>query len=234
MDEVSRQRVLALTRCDQWKYSDILVREEGESWISVDYRLHLLMGTSLVFHRFIGNGIAYVQRKNLSHVEIHERAVSSGDYPLGTSVAVCQKVMSSGRHYAEFTVTREGFIKVGIMRPIQDWDTQQFKTMNLANNQDFMEFCMQQNCVGYEGGHHCWFSNTLPDSYGRRNFLRTGDEMGLVLDIDDGTVSVYKNGRAIHASNGGFQGHYCWAVSIINGVYRGAVKVESAPFPEQI
>lgn len=235
MEEAARQRVTDATAKHEWINSDILIRRGSESWIALDHRLHRLLrmsSSSLVFHRLIGNGIAYV-KNDPSHVQVHDDALSSGQYPLGSSCAICQKVMTCGKHYAQFTVTREGYIEVGIMRPIQGWDTRDLKTMHPRGSYDYTRFCRQRNDNRvFEGDVHWYLHQTSPDNYGRSNFLRNDDVVGLLLDLDQGILSAYKNGRCLGVKKDGLVGHYCWVASVTNAVYRGAVMIESAPLPE--
>mmetsp|Transcript_36178 Transcript_36178/g.78033 ORF Transcript_36178/g.78033 Transcript_36178/m.78033 type:complete len:224 (-) Transcript_36178:501-1172(-) len=147
MEEVARQRVADATAKHEWRNSDILIRQGSESWIALDHRLHRLLRTSsssLVFHRLIGNGIAYA-KNDPSHVQVHDDALSSGQYPLGSSCAICQNVMTCGKHYAQFIVTREGYIEVGVMRPIQGWNTRDLKTMHPRGSNGYTRFCRQRN-----------------------------------------------------------------------------------------
>jgi len=62
--------------------------------------------------------------------------------------------------------------------------------------------------------------------------LRNDDVVGLLLDLDQGILSAYKNGRCLGVKKDGLVGHYCWVASVTNAVYRGAVKIESASLPE--
>ena len=52
-------------------------------------------------------------------------------------------------------------------------------------------------------------------------------EIGMVLDLDDGTLSVYKNGRKLGVMKRGLAGHYCWVISLSVGtqvtIKRGTV-----------
>ena len=41
-------------------------------------------------------------------------------------------------------------------------------------------------------------------------------KIGVLLDLDEGTLSVYKNGRKLGIMKRGLAGHYCWVVSTIH------------------
>lgn len=96
-----------------WRDLDLLTIRGGEEpWMAVHHRLHL-MQTLLVFSHIIGNAITHVNG-DITHIQVQGRTSSGTD---GLSVAACQKVLQSGRHYAEFIVTKlsSSGIIVGIM-----------------------------------------------------------------------------------------------------------------------
>ena len=45
----------------------------------------------------------------------------------------------------------------------------------------------------------------------------SGDELGMLLDLDEGTLSVYKNSRKLGVMRRGLAGPYCWVVSLHRG-----------------
>ena len=51
--------------------------------------------------------------------------------------------------------------------------------------------------------------------------------IGMLLDLDEGTLSVYKNGRKLGVMKRGLAGQYCWVVSLLGGnqvtIKRGTV-----------
>ena len=49
--------------------------------------------------------------------------------------------------------------------------------------------------------------------------MSSGGEMGLLLDLDldEGTLTVYKNGRKLGVMKRGLAGPYCWVASMISG-----------------
>ena len=48
--------------------------------------------------------------------------------------------------------------------------------------------------------------------------VSTGDEIGMLLNLDEGTLSVYKNGRKLGVMKRGLAGEYCWVATIHIGV----------------
>ena len=61
--------------------------------------------------------------------------------------------------------------------------------------------------------------------------ISSGDEIGMLLDLDEGTLSVYKNGRKLGVVEKGLAGPYCWVVSLYVGtqitIKRGAILSQS-------
>ena len=43
--------------------------------------------------------------------------------------------------------------------------------------------------------------------------MSSSDEMGMLLNLDEGTFSVYKNGRKLGIMKRGLAGPYCWVAS---------------------
>jgi len=60
----------------------------------------------------------------------------------------------------------------------------------------------------------------------------SGDELGLLLNLEEGTLSVYKNGRKLGVMKRGLAGPYCWVVSLYRGV-QVTIKRGTAP-PSEI
>ena len=77
-DQVAMQKVSrTIANCDEWRYSNALNKKKREGWPSVLNRLEQITSVELNFHRFIGNGIDFVQN-DTSHIEIHGDALGSG------------------------------------------------------------------------------------------------------------------------------------------------------------
>lgn len=224
VDRVATQKVSRIiANHDGWKFSDALKKKNREGWPSVLNRLERVTSDELNFHRFIGNGIDFLQN-DTSHVEIHRDALGSGDYPLGSSIALCNKVMTEGKHHAKFTVMSEGYMQVGVLRPCLDWDCE-LKTMHPKGSKDYRDHC-DKKTAAYEGDVHWYLFHSAADSLGRVNFLKAGDRLLLGLDLDEGKLEVFKNG-SMRCVNYGFRGHYCWAVSITNAFHRAGIRVQS-------
>ena len=51
-------------------------------------------------------------------------------------------------------------------------------------------------------------------------------KLGMLLDLDEGTLSVYNNGRKLGVMKRGLAGHYCWVVAMTGtqvSIKRGTV-----------
>ena len=68
---------------------------------------------------------------------------------------------------------------------------------------------------------------------GRQPARDQGDRIGMLLDLDQGSMTVWKNGVKMGVMwAGGLSGPLCWAVSL--GCWSGAnARIESAALPAQ-
>ena len=66
---------------------------------------------------------------------------------------------------------------------------------------------------------------------GREGFERN-DVAGMLLDLDEGALTVYKNGRRLGQMKSGLAGEYCWGVYV--GTYSPgkSVKICRGLIPE--
>ena len=93
-----------------------------------------------------------------------------------------------------------------------------------------------------EGGHgahnmdsHCFYAAHngrhfpgFSDWEGRQTAMDQGDRIGMLLDLDQGSMTVWKNGELLGVMQAeGLSGPLCWAVS---SAYAGSsARIESAP-----
>ena len=52
-----------------------------------------------------------------------------------------------------------------------------------------------------------------------------GDRIGLLLDLDEGSIAVYLNGVRLGVMDDGLSGEYCWAVSLY-AAYGDSARIE--------
>ena len=132
--------------------------------------------------------------------------------PISSFVTAASKaVMRADRHYAQFTV---GTL-FGVIRP--GWDVEG-----------------RQHAHHVDG--HCFYSayfgRRFPDGLSWEGLQRAkeeGDCIGLLLDLDQGSLTVYKNDERLGVMATGLSGEYCWALSM---AYQGcSVRIESTALP---
>eukprot|EP01046_Picozoa_sp_COSAG06_P031514 COSAG06_NODE_3074_length_5891_cov_6.288847_1_plen_302_part_00 len=129
--------------------------------------------------------------------------------------AASKAVMRAGRHYTQFTMVRGGLMYFGVIRP--GWDV--------------------EGGAGAHGGYgHCFYSTfdgmRFPGRYdweGMQRAKEVGDRIGLLLDLDQGTMTVYKNDERLGVMATGLSGEYSWAVSIYGQGHSARIEAVEAP-----
>ena len=61
-------------------------------------------------------------------------------------------------------------------------------------------------------------NHTWNEWEGMENLSSDNELIGMLLDLDEGSLSMYKNGRKLGVMKRGLAGPYCWVVSIPRGV----------------
>ena len=160
-----------------------------------------------------------------------------------TRAAACKPVMRAGRHYAQFTL-RDGFgMFFGVIRP--GWDVE-----TGANAQCVMPW---QHCFydiykgaryygdtaapGYTQQEHPWEgmqgARGCDDGGSMTGRAWEGDRIGLLLDLDQGSMTVYKNNKRLGVMVAeGLTGEFCWAISMLDEGSR--VRISSGPMPRSV
>ena len=135
-----------------------------------------------------------------------------GDF--GNRAAASKAVMRAGRHYAQVTVMSIGdSMFVGAIRP--GW------------NVEGGQIALDGHCLyDTEDGLYC--SSDYHDWEGRQGTTE-GDRIGMLLDLDQGTMTVYKNDERLGVMATELSGEYSWAVSMWDqGI---SVRIEAAEVP---
>ena len=121
-------------------------------------------------------------------------------------------VMRSGRHSAQFTVVAGRNMFFGVVRP---WGVPGVAVANIMKGH-----CFYYTAGTRHPGTHAW--EGMQDAKGQ------GDRIGMLLDLDQGSMSVWKNGELLGVMQAdGLSGPLCWAVEL----YQGSARIESAPAP---
>ena len=163
------------------------------------------------------------------------------EYLNGDKTTVCAKdgfngvavssgyVMRSGAHYAEFQINGTPYI--GVVRPMPGLDAGAYDDeFNFFDHRFRLDFLAQRSddwgngsvhaclyCPRY-GSTGCTDWDDEGDDEGWEGRLRerctSGDTVGMLLDLDDGTLTVYKNNRRLGVIKDGLSGPYCWYVNV--------------------
>jgi hypothetical protein len=142
-------------------------------------------------------------------------ALATRDAPDGEFRTAANKaVMRAGRHYAQFTVVHGIVMFFGVIRP--GWDVEGGQYADTVDGH-----CFYRTISGTRyPGHHNW--------EGRQGAREDGDRIGMLLDLDQGSMTVYKNDERLGVMATGLSGSYSWAVSLYK--YSSA-RIESVPPP---
>jgi hypothetical protein len=135
------------------------------------------------------------------------------DWPAAASKAV----MRAGRHYAQFTVVSGIYMFFGVIRP--GWDVEGGQD---AHHVDCHCFYYMYSGHRFPGRH---------DWEGMQRAVDEDDRIGLLLDLDQGTMTVYKNDERLGVMATGLSGEYSWAVSLINVMGGSSARIEAAMLP---
>ena len=197
---------------------------DGENWLS-KYNYLQSSKAPLIFDQLVGR-IVYVEGKR--------SCVTNNDtYHYDWTTAFSNNIMMAGKHYTSFEVrhgdgTGIGLFLVGVMRPGKAM--QSAKSIPLWS--EFYNHFTQRNrsrqynnsincCVYNAMDGHCsssdWEGPSNREPWQGMETLSSPFEIGMLLNLDEGTLSVYKNGRRLGVMKRGLAGHYCWVVAMVQG-----------------
>ena len=187
-----------------------LPKYNDESWIELYHELEVLR-SPLIFDIF-GSHIKHLFFKK--DVEI----ISATN-----STVISNQIMRSGKHHVtlRFTGDIRG-LNVGIIRPKHlDWDNIKrepigndavasaaevvYAVMNLETGLRHDHY--ERHGIGYSAPHDPAFDVDYQRPVGGYPFY-----IGMTLDLDAGTVIVFKDGQRVGVMKGGLSGEYCWLV----------------------
>ena len=220
---------------------------EGDGWIQRLRELQLLR-KPLTFDQLMGCGSGWCcetqiyATRDKTEAYTHER---------GYYLAMSDHVMRGGKHFANFTLGGFGnYVRVGVMRPIKNCDEKGISNLSLAGdhgalfreknerwgdgvvnfcNYNFFDgICQWSDWDNKKHPHSGNFRENWPGMEG----IQTDDVAGLLLDLDEGTLTVYKNGSLLGVMKSGLDGEYCWAVDFYCGFDDGpSVKIARGNIP---
>ena len=140
--------------------------------------------------------------------------------------------MRAGKHWATFTSSSElqnyqyFGLNVGVIRPLQGWGTRGLNYFSLVD-QTFLQDLQGERTDRWEGDVQycrlnmtdgsCRWSDWTGELYakaanwrGRDDYDRDCRTLGMLLDLGEGTISLYQKGRRLGTLKDGLAGEYCW------------------------
>ena len=191
-------------------------RRQLESWLSLMHELGALR-LPLAFGRAHGSITLSEDGALATREGFHISMDNYRDTGYYRSAA-SNVVMRSGRHFAQLTMVAGGSTKIGVQRP--GWDVEGGSDPHTEDGT-----CFYDSATGgcYSSG---WYENWA----GRQRATATGDRIGMLLDLDQGSMSVWKNGERLGVmQKRGLTGPLCWAVVVSDRDVR--IEIESAAVP---
>ena len=158
-----------------------------------------------------GNAVATVTEED-GYVDVSYLTAASGAVLKG-----------GGVHMVQFTVRKGEGIKFGLIGAY--WGVE---GGSWAQNVQGHSFYSTFNGTRYPHDSRYWEG---------MQSAREGDRIGLLLDLDQGTMTVYKNDERLGVMATGLSGEYCWAVSMYgqeDSVRIAAAAAPASPTPEQL
>eukprot|EP00984_Skeletonema_dohrnii_P029817 scaffold20708_cov118-Skeletonema_dohrnii-CCMP3373.AAC.1 len=278
---------LTMIRAAQVRYGG------SDNTLSALEKLKLLLHSPIEFTDLVGKNLGYLHGDKACVYSYNPNRLHTSDYILEMNMietnwdgwegkmctAICSDyVMTSGRHYAKFTVTsndlwgedvfRFFYSRLGIMRPIgldsrittrQQWCpiysplfsgnvlegsfAEHYRTDTDAWGEgdvhcclyyDFEGTCEWSNWDSQEEGTH---TDQRWDGMIGGSLVHDTREYGLLLDLDAGTLSMYKDDKCLGVMMRGLTGEYYWVANILAHAHgrpeQQNVRIERAPVPSE-
>ena len=139
----------------------------------------------------------------------------------GWRTAASKVVMRSGCHYVQFTVL-EGCMMFGVVRP--GWDVEGGVDAEYVDGHCFYYTANGRFLRCFDG------FNDYSDWEGMQHAQEQGDRIGMLLDLDQGSMTVWKNDERLGVMLAeGLRGPLCWAASMFH--QDDSARIESAAVP---
>ena len=219
----------------------VLPKYDDESDIGL-YRALELLRRPLRFDKIVGCG--FTPRKRPSSLV---KSIDSDGWSTAMSEHVMRGGRHFAEF--EITNDEQNLIYLGVIRPVSlsdridlesDWAlsvdpvsvtgehnesiiSEKLKSQRTAKWGNSNVHCCAYSCGDGFNGICSWtdWSNgaTLSVAWEGREGLEGNGSIELLLDLDDGTLSVYKNGRSLGVMKEGLDGEYCWFVTVNSACY---------------
>ncbi|EJK77959.1 hypothetical protein THAOC_00171 [Thalassiosira oceanica] len=188
----------------------------------------------LCFDEFVGYGFSHQK---------HPASVTCATYE-GWSTAVSGHVMRGGRHFVGFEVKKERdellpYINLGVIRTVSltdgidvkaDWRgevnpvivpsrytlavAEKLRSQRTSKWGESSVHCCSYYCDSGRCLWTDWDNEKGSFDWRGQERLSGSGTVGLLLDLDEGTLSVFKNGRRLGTMKDGLGGEYCWFVAV--------------------
>ncbi|EJK45550.1 hypothetical protein THAOC_35833 [Thalassiosira oceanica] len=150
---------------------------------------------------------------------------------LKTCTAVSSSyIMTTGLHFAKFQITGTPFMGVARPMPKRIFDREgfsftrsdHFNTLMAERTDEWGNGNVHACQYWCESGSTIWTGFEGHDYHGYHwihdwegiEGCETGDTVGMLLNLDEGTLTVYKNNRRLGVLKDGLSGQYCWYVRV--------------------
>ena len=151
--------------------------------------------------------------------------------------------MRGGRHFVEFKITGDALysysVHLGVIRPVSltdgidlenDWGgsvhpvhvsssyypavAEKLMSQTTAEWGDSNVQCCTYYCPDGECLWADWENEQVDSEWQGHEGLEESGTIGLLLDLNEGTLSVFKNGRRLGVMKDGLGGEYVWFVTV--------------------
>ena len=197
----------------------LLPRHSGESWIELYHHL-VNLRARLTFDQLVGRYIEYrggdkssVQGKKVYGAHMYSQAICGNH------------VMRAGKHWATFTSSSsfDCYQRVGVIRPLPGWAERGLRWFNPGAH-DFLRDLQHGRTDRWKGDVHLfqfnmkfkfcfwsdWEGDVGTDRKGCQSYNEDCMSLGMLLDLGNGTLSLYQRGRRLGTLKEGLAGEYCW------------------------
>ena len=170
--------------------------------------------------------------ESIVYVEGNKSCVVNNNSSLHWVTAFSNNIMMAGKHYVSFEVCHgpaHGLL-LGVMRPGEAMQSAIFNPLLPSFYEHFTQrkgsrqynnsinCCMYQTFDGYCFSHGWGEGNAVRNEWDGMECPSPPYKIGMLLDLDEGTLSVYNNERKLGVMKRGLAGQYCWFVSLLPGI----------------
>ena len=214
-------------------------RRPGDCWLGLMNELRLLRAPLKLDLR-TASGWSTNPREDITLSEGDAVVTKLVPFPFGfISLATnddINGVMRSGRHRARFTVleSRVGYTIFGVARP--SWGVSELhdgRDLEYGMEpQAMVDLCFYDTCQGtrYPNGQSWEGMQVARWEEGRPvPVVTTEDVITMDLDLETGTMTVWKNEERLGLMATGLSGEYVWTIVLVHD--GDSVRIESAPGP---